>query len=64
MKFSSSSVNVAKSAGTADLVTFTEEILKGKLHFLCSEKNDLFLGKLGIEKEKGNIFSLIFHRKR
>ena len=22
---------------TADLVTFTEEILKGKLHFLCSE---------------------------
>ena len=21
---------------TADLVTFTEEILKGKLHFLCS----------------------------
>ena len=25
-----------KSAGTADLVTFTEEILSGKLHFLCS----------------------------
>ena len=22
--------------GTADLVTFTEEILNGKLHFLCS----------------------------
>ena len=22
---------------TADLVTFTEEILNGKLHFLCSE---------------------------
>ena len=22
---------------TADLVTFTEEILDGKLHFLCSE---------------------------
>ena len=22
----------------ADLVTFTEEILNGKLHFLCSEK--------------------------
>ena len=31
-----SSVNVIKSAGTADLVTFTEEILNGKLHFLCS----------------------------
>ena len=24
---------------TADLVTFTEEILKGKLHFLCSVMN-------------------------
>ena len=23
---------------TADLVTFTEEILNGKLHFLCSVK--------------------------
>ena len=23
---------------TADLVTFTEEILNGKLHFLCSER--------------------------
>ena len=31
-----SSVNVTKSAGTADLVTFTEEILNGKLQFLCS----------------------------
>ena len=27
--------NVTKSAET-DLVTFTEEILNGKLHFLCS----------------------------
>ena len=25
----------------ADLVTFTEEILNGKLHFLCSDKYDL-----------------------
>ena len=24
---------------TADLITFTEEILNGKLHFLCSEKS-------------------------
>ena len=23
----------------ADLVTFTEEILNGKLHFLCNESN-------------------------
>ena len=27
---------------TADLVTFTEEILNGKLHFLCSVVNTLF----------------------
>ena len=32
-----SSVNVIKSAEPADLVTFTEEILNEKLHFLCSE---------------------------
>ena len=31
-----SSVNVIKSAG--NLVTFTDEILNGKLHFLCSAK--------------------------
>ena len=35
------SADVTKSAGnrqeTADLVTFTEEILNGKLHFLCDE---------------------------
>ena len=32
----SSSVNVTKSPFTADLVTFTEDIFNGKLHFLCS----------------------------
>ena len=32
-------VNVTKFQKTADLVTFTEEILNGKLHFLCSVKN-------------------------
>ena len=26
---------------TSDLVTFTEELLHGKLHFLCSERNIL-----------------------
>ena len=31
-----SSVNVTKSAGNWDLVTFTEEILSGILYFLCS----------------------------
>ena len=30
-------VNVAKSVVSADLITFTEKILNGKLHFLCSE---------------------------
>ena len=27
---------MAKSAGSCGLITFTEEILNGKLHFLCS----------------------------
>ena len=31
-----SSANVTKPQETADMVTFTEEILNGKLHFLCS----------------------------
>ena len=31
-----SSVNVTEPQETADLITFTEEILNGKLHFLCS----------------------------
>ena len=31
-----SSVNVTKSAENCGLVTFTEEMLTGKLHFLCS----------------------------
>ena len=31
-----SSVNVTKSAVSCDLVTFTEDILNGKLHFVCS----------------------------
>ena len=30
---------------TADLVTFTEEILNGKLHFLCSDSNGLVVVK-------------------
>ena len=33
-----SSVNVTKSAETCGFVTFSEEILNGKLYFLCSEK--------------------------
>ena len=30
-------MNVATFVKTADLVTFTEEVLNGKLHFLCSD---------------------------
>ena len=29
---------------TANLVTFAEEILNGKLHFLCSANNSVYLG--------------------
>ena len=34
------SVNVSESVeNCGDLVTFTKEILNGKIHFLCSEEN-------------------------
>ena len=36
---------------TADLVTFTKEILNGKLHFLCSTK--------GVIKEKTIILEYV-----
>ena len=34
------SINVTNPQFPADLVPFTEEILTGKLHFLCSVMND------------------------
>ena len=34
--FSKGDNTAQKTAETANLVTFTEEILNGKLHFLCS----------------------------
>ena len=37
MKFSINDF-FSKCELTADLITFTEEILNGKLHFLCSER--------------------------
>ena len=42
MKFSNriSSINVTKSSGHCNLVTFAKEILNGKLHFLCSAHSD------------------------
>ena len=43
-----SSVNVTRSAETADLVTFTEGILNGKLHFLCSDA-DIDITKLRVQ---------------
>ena len=35
-----SSINVPNPQFPADLVSFTEEILYGRLHFLCSDKID------------------------
>ena len=37
---------------TADLVTFTEEILNGKLHFLCRDTKDFCFenDEVGIKK--------------
>ena len=42
-----SSVNVAKSQFPADSVSFTEELLNGKLHFMSSAFN-LFIAKVSI----------------
>ena len=39
-----------------DLVTFTEEILNGKLHFLCSEKNLFLFKTFGLVKIDISIF--------
>ena len=36
---------MTKSVGTADLATFTEEILNGKFYFLCSALNKTPLGE-------------------
>ena len=36
---------MTKPAETADLVTLTEEIFNGKLHFLCSESCRNFIKK-------------------
>ena len=41
---------MTKSQETADLATFTEEILNGKLHFLCDELfKEYFLQKQPLE---------------
>ena len=37
---------------TADLVTFTEEILNGKLHFSCSEESNAFAILLFVSRIK------------
>ena len=42
----------------ADLVTFAEEILNGKLHFLCSDSGWLCINKLRV---KGEEFTSQFH---
>ena len=45
-------VNMTKSAGTADLVAFTEEIFNGKLHCLCSEKRQIVYEADGQSNDK------------
>ena len=51
-----SSVNVTTLI--ADLVTFTEEILNGKLHFLCSVKQTYILYTL--ENNLLNMYQQVF----
>ena len=58
-----SSVNMTKSLETSDLVTLTEEIFIGKLHFLCRERyygNFCQKGHVYYENLKQTIWSEIF----
>ena len=56
--FRISSVNVTKSVRTADLVTFTEEILNGKPHFLCSDYRDIEYLKLKFQRSSVAYFKV------
>ena len=47
---------------TADLVTFTEENLNRKLHFLCSEIN-IDLAQFGLKQDEEDRESLFAHIK-
>ena len=40
------------STFTADLVTFTEEILNGKFYFLCSDSVDYYVSPLELTSRK------------
>ena len=44
---------------SADLFTFTEEILKGKFHFLCSENREWFLNHCSLLIHHPNSFQSI-----
>ena len=58
-----SSANVTKPQETADMVTFTEEILNGKLHFLCSVSCICIISKKKRSKRKQAIFFGLFEVK-
>ena len=55
-----SSVHTTKSAETADLVTFAEEILNGKLHFLCSAISFFLSGWLSFLLQKSVEQCMVF----
>ena len=52
-----SSVNVAKSPGNCGLVTFTEEILNGKLHFLWSDCY-LYIAAFSVQTSSTVVFTV------
>ena len=49
-----------KKSKSADLVTFTEQILNGKLHFLCCETSEIFFSEKQTQYKKRNICFLLF----
>ena len=49
---------------SADLVTFTAEILNGKLHFLCSEAFENNLYALGVFIDLSKVFDTVDKKAR
>ena len=46
---------------TVDLVTFTEEILNGKIHFLCSDKTTSYIVNIRVEIKNSEFKNIEFH---
>ena len=46
---------------TVDLTTFTEKILNGKIHFLCSDKTSNYIVNIRVEIKNSEFKNIEFH---